>query len=90
MGVATQLQVNTILLSLLQMIWLMVQQDEIIVTGNTLHQLFDALAGVVAAVIAADNGHVANAHRFIHQQANPALLDPVDGFVNARDILMVA
>ena len=58
MRMSAQLQIHTVLLGFFQLEWLMVKHDDVIATGNALHQLFDALAATVAAVITTDNGHV--------------------------------
>ena len=62
MGVTAQLQVNAVLLGFLQMVRLVVQQDSVVCGVNALNKLLYALAQGVAAVITADNGHIANAH----------------------------
>ena len=71
------------------MIRLVVEQDDIVDTGDFFHELFYTLAVLVAAVIAPHDGHVADGCDAVSQQINSALLDEVYRLVDSRDVLVV-
>ena len=85
-----QLQVHSVLLGLFKMEGLMVKQDNIVALVNALHELFNAFAMAVGAVVASYNGHAINVYSAVTKETDASLADEVNRFVDARDVLMVS
>lgn len=90
MGMTTELEVNLLTLSLIQMIRLMIEQDAVFRMVGLLHQNTQRITSEVSTVIASYDAEIANSDTGILQQPDTSILIELSRTRLSAIILMVA
>ena len=77
MGVTAQLQVDAVCLGLLEVEWLVIEQNDVFVGGYVLQELIKAFALAVAAVVPTHDDHACNALGLVPQEADAVFPDEI-------------